>query len=53
MEISLPWISIGIITIASMALGAIWHGPLFGKIWMKIHHGDKKFSDEEMKKAME
>ncbi len=53
MEISLPWMNIGIMTIVCFALGALWHGPLFGKIWMKIHHGDKKFSDDEMKKAME
>lgn len=40
-------------TIGSFAFASIWHGPLFGKIWMKIHHGEKKFSDAEMKKLME
>lgn len=49
----LNWLAITIMTVASFAFGAIWHGPLFGKIWMRIHHGDKKMSDEDMKKSME
>ena len=49
----LNWTMIVIMTVASFALGALWHGPLFGKIWMRIHHGDKKMSDTEMQKAME
>lgn len=50
----LNWIAILIITIVSFFAGAAWHGSFFfGKLWMKIHHGDKKFSDEEMKKSME
>lgn len=44
----LNWIAILVITFAAFAGGALWHGPLFGKIWMKIHHGDKVFSKEEM-----
>jgi Protein of unknown function (DUF1761) len=53
MDISLNWIGILVMTIAGFALGALWHGPIFGKLWMKIHHGDKKFTDAEMKKSME
>ncbi len=49
----LNWTLIIIMTVASFAFASIWHGPLFGKIWMRIHHGDKKFSDAEMKKMME
>jgi hypothetical protein len=45
----LNWIAIFVITFTAFAGGAIWHGPLFGKLWMKIHHGEKKFSDKEMK----
>lgn len=48
----LNWTLIIIMTIASFALGAIWHGPIFGKIWMRIHHGNKGMSDAEMKNAM-
>lgn len=53
MQGTLPWMIIVIMTIASFALGALWHGPLFGKLWTKIHHGDKKISDHEMKQMME
>lgn len=53
MEISLNWLAIIIITLVTFFGGAFWHGPLFGKIWMKIHHGDKKYSEDEMKKMME
>lgn len=53
MEIALNWTGILIMTVACFALGAVWHGPIFGKLWMKIHHGDKKFTDAEMKKQMD
>ncbi len=53
MEVSLNWMGILIMTVACFALGALWHGPLFGKIWMKIHHGEKTPSATEMKKLME
>jgi hypothetical protein len=36
MEVSLPWIQIIIMTILSWVGGALWFGPLFGKMWMKI-----------------
>ena len=48
MEVSLNWVAIAIMTVACFALGALWHGPLFGKLWMRIHHGDKTPSDAEM-----
>jgi Protein of unknown function (DUF1761) len=53
MDVSLNWVGIVVMTVACFALGALWHGPIFGKLWMNIHHGDKKFTDIEMKKAME
>lgn len=46
----LNWIAIFVISFAAFGGGAIWHGPLFGKLWMKIHHGDSVPSAEEMKK---
>lgn len=49
----LNWMAIAIMTVASFALGALWHGPIFGKLWMRIHHGDQNMTDAEMKKAME
>ncbi|MBP9779264.1 DUF1761 domain-containing protein [Candidatus Gracilibacteria bacterium] len=53
MDITLNWAAIGLLTVIHFSLGALWFGPLFGKIWMRIHHGDKKIPDEEMKKMME
>ena len=53
MEVTLNWVMILVMTVVTFALGALWHGPLFGKLWMKIHHGEKKMTDSEMKKSME
>ena len=47
MEISLNWLAIGVCTLIMFMGGAFWHGPIFGKLWMKIHHGDKQFTPEE------
>ena len=52
MEVSLNWMMIVIMTIAGFALGALWHGPLFGKLWMRINHVAKQFSKAEMAKLM-
>lgn len=55
MEVALPWLQIVLMTIASWIGGALWFGPLFGKMWMKIHHGEhilSKWEMEEMKKGM-
>jgi glycerol uptake facilitator-like aquaporin len=41
--------TIAIMTVVCFALGAVWHSTLFGKLWMRIHHGDRKISDVEMK----
>ena len=46
---NLNWWAIGSITLIAFIGGAIWHGPLFGKLWIKIHHGEKKIPDKEMK----
>lgn len=50
---SLNWLAIATVTVASWGFGAIWFGPVWGKLWMKIHHGDKIPSDTEMKKMTE
>jgi hypothetical protein len=44
MEVTLPWLQIIIMTVLSWIGGAMWFGPIFGKIWMKIHHGEKTLS---------
>ena len=48
---SLNWIAIGVVTVANFILGAIWYGPIFGKQWMRIHHGNKTPSKIEMAQA--
>lgn len=36
-------------TIASVAIGSLWYGPLFGKIWIK----EMGWTEEEIKKGKE
>lgn len=40
--------------VASMVLGSIWYGPLFGKMWMRMVGMDRMEAAkrEEMKKSM-
>lgn len=47
MEVNL--LAVLVAAIASMVLGFVWYGPLFGKMWMEL----MKFSDADMKKAKE
>jgi hypothetical protein len=49
--VGLNWALIAIMTVACFALGAVWHGPLFGKLWMRIHHGKDSFNAKEMAEA--
>jgi hypothetical protein len=49
--VGLNWTLIAIMTVACFALGAVWHGPLFGKLWMRIHHGKDSFNAKEMEEA--
>ena len=49
---SLNWIAISVCTLIMFMGGAFWHGPIFGKLWMQIHHGDKKFTEEENMELM-
>jgi hypothetical protein len=30
------WIAVLLGTVLSMALGALWYGPLFGKLWLRL-----------------
>lgn len=43
-------------TLAGMAVGFVWYGPLFGKVWMRVmgHEGPKPTKEEmkEMNKKM-
>lgn len=46
----LNWLAISVITFAAFAGGAVWHGPLFGNLWAKIHGMD--CMDEKVKQEM-
>ncbi len=41
-----------IAAIASMILGMIWYGPLFGELWMKLSGLTKKDQETAKKKGM-
>lgn len=45
------YLAVLICGIASIAVGSIWYGPLFGKIWME-GMGFNKLSPEEQAKGM-
>lgn len=47
-------IAIILATVVQFVIGAIWYGPIFGKLWGKIHCFDKlsKEVQEKMMKAM-
>lgn len=34
-EVAVNNVAVLIAAVANMVLGAVWHGPLFGKVWMK------------------
>lgn len=33
---SINWLAVLVGTVLSMALGALWYGPLFGQLWLKL-----------------
>ncbi len=35
MGVSINYLAVGAAVVASFVIGMLWHGPLFGKIWMK------------------
>ena len=49
-EVIVNLVAVLVAAIASMVIGFIWYGPLFGKTWMKLMGYDPKNMD--MKKGM-
>jgi hypothetical protein len=45
----LNWLAVAVSAIVYFCLGAVWFGPLFGKMWMK-GHGITQPTEEEKKK---
>ncbi len=44
---SLNWLAIIVATLSTFVIGAIWYGPVFGKVWMQ----ENGFSEEDLKNA--
>jgi hypothetical protein len=51
-EISISWAAIAVATIAAMAIGSIWYGPLFGEKWMRLVKLSKKDTEKSWQKPM-
>mgnify|MGYP001611288200 CR=1 FL=1 len=52
LQVSINYLAVLIAAIASMVIGFLWYGPLFGKKWMQLMNFDKKKIDEAKKKGM-
>ncbi len=51
-NIHVNWLAIAASVVASFALGSIWYGPLFSKIWANaMGFGDKKPTGAEIARA--
>ncbi len=46
------WLAVLVSAIASMILGWLWYGPLFGKVWINMMGFTKKDMDAAKKKGM-
>ena len=51
MDVTINYVAVLVAAVASMGLGAIWYGPLFGKHWMALS-GMKKEDVDMSKGAM-
>ena len=51
-QVTVNYIAVLVAAIASMVVGFLWYGPLFGKLWIKMMNFDKKKMDEAKKKGM-
>jgi len=44
---TLNWLAVLVATLSTFVIGALWYGPIFGKIWMK----EQGFTEEDLKNA--
>jgi hypothetical protein len=49
MLVHVNYLAVVVCAIASMVVGWVWYGPLFGKTWMKAMGMNPNMSPEEMK----
>ena len=50
--VNINLLAVLVAAIASIVLGFLWYGPLFGKVWMQLMGMDKKKMGKDMKKQM-
>ena len=50
--VSINYLAVLVAAIASIAVGFLWYGQLFGKVWMQLMAFDKKKIDAAKKKGM-
>ena len=50
--VTINYLAVLAATLASMFIGFLWYGPIFGKTWMKLMNFDKKKMDDAKKKGM-
>mgnify|MGYP001579531602 CR=1 FL=1 len=51
-QVSVNYLAVLAAAVASMVVGFIWYGPLFGKLWISLMNFDKKKMQEAQKKGM-
>lgn len=51
-QVSINYLAVLAAAVASMIVGFLWYGPLFGKMWIKLMNFDKKKMEEAKKKGM-
>lgn len=54
MSMEINYVAVIVATVVQFALGFLWYGPLFGKLWGKMHGFDKlpKETQQKMMKEM-
>mgnify|MGYP001580390221 CR=1 FL=1 len=51
-QVSINYLAVVAAAVASMVIGFLWYGPLFGKQWMALMKFDAKKMKEAQKKGM-
>ncbi len=51
-QVDINYLAVLVAAIASMVVGFLWYGPLFGKQWVQLMNFDKKKIDATKKKGM-
>ena len=51
-QVTINYLAVLVAAIASMVIGFLWYGPLFGKQWIQFMDFDKKKINEAKKKGM-